>query len=266
MFKDSSGSTLIESLVAFGLMTSLAVGIYPVFFQTQQQSKRGDARMLCESIVRSKLDEYRLGRPTRISDAATPGAPPSVYNGMPAMPQLYYLSLPTLSATSSQSLGSNTVSSGNPQNTGMQLSPSGDFFYAKLRYNRFYPYSCNGISNAQIIQNAPPNIVNAMLGMRECVGNNLVPNALYADSGDPTTVSDCQTPIDGNVQTELPGFKLYVRLELQTNWPIPNGGAPRPVRRPGMRSMAFRAPPADRFALASEIGDSVIHRASPSEV
>ncbi len=78
----------------------------------------------------------------------------------------------------------------------------GGFLYAKTRYNAYFPYACNGTSNVLIYD------TQRTLGMRECTGNN----SAWEEGG---TEPNCN---NGFAPTNLPGFKLYVKLELATPW------------------------------------------------
>lgn len=208
--RDQSGATLLESMIAFALMAASAVAVYPVFVMVKKQSKAGDVRQLCENIVRGKLDEYRQGKNTLIANLANPSAGTPVYGGLPAKPQLASLTVSNMAATSVAGLGTAAA----------QVQAAGGFMYAKLRYNRYFPYACRGTSGAAIHQAAPPT-----LGMRECVGSARVLNASAPPYLDPVgPPAGCVEPLDAQVAREIPGFKLYVRLQLETPWPLPATG------------------------------------------
>jgi len=184
------GATLVESMIAFALVGMTAIAAYPIYIHVKKQSKLGDVKQLCANIVRGKLDEYRSGRVVSIADEATASG----------RAQLGNLSMPTMSNTSIQ----------NPGVVPTVLS-TGGFMYAKVRYNRFFPVVCNGVSAAGIL---PGTLTNDQkrFGMRECAGDNT------AAPDDGTIV--CSSAADQRVGGELPGFKLYVKLQLDTPWPL----------------------------------------------
>ncbi|MBN22301.1 MAG: hypothetical protein CL678_13550 [Bdellovibrionaceae bacterium] len=217
-FLNHRGSSIIEALVAFTVLSFAAMAIFPLFISSKETNKYGDSKILCQQIVRGKLDEYRHGPPLSIEgeSAGTDGMPP---NG-----DLINLTLPTVSDSSISGFGAgNTL-------------VSGGFLYSKIRYNKYFPYSCNGVSTATVLglPNAPqrtvqswgtfpaPNGFNAgdnawILGMRECIGSRIA----WQD-GQPVPAGGCTSAIDGRVMAELPGFKLYVKLELYSRWKLAN--------------------------------------------
>ncbi|MGZ3707804.1 MAG: type IV pilus modification PilV family protein, partial [Bdellovibrionota bacterium] len=203
------GSTIVESLIAFALFAMTAIAVYPIFFTAKKQSKSGDSRQLCESLVHGKLDEYRYGHVTNIADAA---AGTGEYTGLPARGQLSKLTVDTLSDTSIN------LASTDSGGVGGAIA-SGGFLYSKVRYNRYWPFSCSGTSNATILQPAKWAGIRG-LGMRECVGRNVawddqtVPAAPCANSAEDTRIAGL-----------MPGFKLYVKLELTSPWLVAPVGA-----------------------------------------
>lgn len=73
------------------------------------------------------------------------------------------------------------------------------FFFAKLRYNM--------LSN----QTAPVNttaVCTAPRGVLECIG----------DTTNPATPASCTSEVDKRAQLQLPGFQLYIKLELSSPW------------------------------------------------
>ncbi|HTL10854.1 MAG TPA: hypothetical protein VL588_00100 [Bdellovibrionota bacterium] len=185
-------------------MAGTAAAIFPVFSQTQKFNKLGDTKRLCDDVVRGKLDEYVHGQ--TVSLAALGGN----------------LSKLSVGSYSDSTLGG----------VGGALE-AGGFQYAKVRYNRYFPYVCNGqisgaSSNILFSGNTDsagvtyPRLADRVLqlGMRECVGSNV---AWWAD--DPSTSPDaaagagaCPSAVDDRVGRLMPGFKLYVKLQLQTSW------------------------------------------------
>jgi len=214
---------LLESLIALVIMGGTAAAIFPVFAHTQKFNKLGDTRRLCDDVVRGKLDEYVHGQ--TVSLAAMGGN----------------LSKLSVSSYSDSTLGG----------AGGALE-AGGFQYAKVRYNRYFPYVCNGQisaassnilfagnTNAGVTFPRLPDTV-LQLGMRECVGSNV---AWWADN--PAVSPDagagaCPAAVDDRVGRLMPGFKLYVKLQLQSSWsslrPVDNAGAtmdPSDVNLPG---------------------------------
>lgn len=214
----SQGSSLVEVMIAFVAVGLAAVAIYPIFTRVGETSKLGDAKLLCENIVRGKLDEYRDGRPVRLANYAV------------GKPNINNLSITSFS-----------TAAGPP-------TRSGGFLYAKVRYNRFFPYSCRGVSEANILTtqvplrgfNAPPPpayrtdpvpaadnsaappvpVANRwVLGMRECITypmGTAETSTAWEDGQLPPV--PCNQPADSEAQRQLPGFRLYVKLELETSW------------------------------------------------
>lgn len=219
---NESGQTLVEALVAFGLVAMMAVGIYPIFITVKQQTKYGSVRQLCQKIVQSKLDEYVSGRPVSQADIA--GS---------AVPGIQKLSFPNFSQTS-------------------DTAGLSGFFYAKWRYNSLFDLGagegvCNGRSMATSltvgignfgqppVRLEPSQIWDGTgfgwwrLGLRECVGSN----ATGVDvTGPPDAAVNCSANVlDQQVQGNIPGFKLYVKLQLETPWISPPANAPRNAGR-----------------------------------
>lgn len=196
-----SGATLVESLLAFTLFATLAASVYPLFIVTRETGKTGDFRQLCENTVNAKLEEY-LGRTVNPTAEGIIGT---------STEHLARLSVPSLTPS--------TVTRYSTQGALSQVGPASGFYYAKLRYNQHFPYACNagGVepSTAPILSLAPSE--EKLLGMRECVGSN--------DAGRETQPPTCaDIAQDNNVGSEIPGFKLYVKLERQTTWPFGAAG------------------------------------------
>lgn len=199
--RSQSGATLVEAMITMLVLAIISVGILPIFFSVKKEAKFGSVKQLCQKTVQSKLDEYRGGHFVNSDDLSSPA--------------MRRLSFPNFATTSTAGLNG--------------------FFYAKYRYNRYFNEGiCNGTSQARIltttgdwIQPAPPSTdrfytwagtaAQWRLGMRECVGNNAI-----APDGDPSTLV-CDTGIDRSIGAEIPGFKMYVRIELDTTWPGPPG-------------------------------------------
>ncbi|MBL7714481.1 MAG: type II secretion system protein [Bdellovibrionales bacterium] len=216
--KSQSGQTLVEALVAFALVAILAVGIYPIFVTVKKQTKYGSVKQLCQKVVQSKLDEYVSGRPVGQSEIAAANA------------GLQKLTFPNFSNSS-------------------DLAGVSGFFYAKWRYNFLFDMGggqgvCNATSAASSLVTGigtfpAPAVApdasqiwdgitaptNWRLGLRECVGSNATAVDL---AGPPDTALNCSANfLDQQVQGQIPGFKLYVKLQLETPWPSPAIGAPR---------------------------------------
>lgn len=186
--RSQSGATLVESLIAFSLIAGSAMALFPLFVKAKASTKAGDVRQLCMNVVRGKLDEYKHGRVTPFPSAD---------------PRLSKLTVPTVSGTSVTGLGT----------AGASVQVTGAFFYSKLRYNQNFPYACTGTPRAAIL--AGTSHENRPFGMRECVGSDQT----WDDSVVPAPVT-CNSQADRDVRRELPNFKLYVRLENSTSWPL----------------------------------------------
>jgi type II secretory pathway pseudopilin PulG len=226
--RGEQGATIIESMVAAALFATTAAAVYPMFSDAKKVAKQGDIRKLCQSVVRAKLDEYRFGKPTRPAWAANP-------NSTDARANAPNYRLETISSVDKPQLNDLTV----PARTATQVDAAGaamatnGFTYAKVRYNRYYPAVCNGESRAKRLNPVPtpvPPILTAdrLFGMRECIGTDYA----WVDTAttgrqtlDPRCNQDpATTPgndIDRRVSSEIPGFKLYVKLERTTAWGLP---------------------------------------------
>lgn len=187
--KNNSGGTLIEAIVAFALVATAAVAILPVFSTAKKQTKYGDVKLFCENLVKGKLDEYRFGKVVNLTTEAASDA------------RLGYLSWAV-------------IPDGNQ---------AGGFLYSKLRYNKYYPDSCKGESQATIVQDGITGFGNLQsidtMGMRECVGSN----EAWVDVASSATVPDlsasnCSTDLDTVASGKIPGFKLYVRMTRDSTW------------------------------------------------
>ncbi|MCC7441217.1 MAG: type II secretion system protein, partial [Bdellovibrionales bacterium] len=201
------GSSLVESMVAFVIIGSVAVAVFPIFSDVQTYQKLGDVKAQCEQAVKAKLNGYLLGRPV---DVAALDA------------RLQNMSLSSFSLTSIDA--------------GAGTRRAGGFMYAKMRYNRYFPYVCNGdltvdsdnilFTGYDLTATGGPNFPGApadqrQLGMRECLGNEIA----WYDGVNPIVSPDagagpaaCNTVIDDRVGRALPGFKVYVKLQLKTPW------------------------------------------------
>lgn len=219
--RGEQGSTIIESIVAAALFATTAAVVFPMFSDVKRISKQGDARKLCQEVVRAKLDEYRFGKATNPTWAANP-------SGAGAGPAPEYAQEP-LSADARNQLANLTV----PARTATQVTTAGvamstnGFTYAKVRYNRYYPTACNGTSFATRLTGIPAALpatdVRRQLGMRECVGSSRawLDTATAAEPLSPKCPGAPTSP-DRLVAEEIPGFKLYVKLERVTPWLLPN--------------------------------------------
>lgn len=206
-----AGATLVESMIAFVILAGAAVASYPIFSIVSEKNKLSGSKQLCEQIVRGKLDEYRYGRPVSLeqesstgdaAEAAAAAAGRARYCGSNCG-KLSRLTVGTFSRSSIQGAG------------GGGGFLSGGFLYSKVRYNEYFPAACNGTGLARILQEAIPDSSARLrqVGIRECVGNS---HAFSDVDGSP--LADCNSDEDGRVQSELPGFKLYVKLELESPW------------------------------------------------
>jgi hypothetical protein len=183
-------------------------------------SKQGDARKLCQNVVRTKLDEYRFGKATNPNWAANPAsatatAPENMAEAAfsasgfsdDARSQLADLSVASRTSTSVSTAGAGALA-------------TNGFMYAKVRYNRYFPTACNGLSTAvRLTANAQhpvaPPPASLILGIRECVGTSHA----WIDEPPPAHESlspRCNNLLDRHVADEIPGFKLYVKLERMT--------------------------------------------------
>ncbi len=212
---DSEGGSLVESLIAFAIFGMAAVALYPLMISVKKQSKYGDSRQLCQNIIRGKLDEYRFGRAVNLAEEATAAA----------RPEFNLLTVPTLSDTAVSGM-----STGGSAPTTTTLG-NGGFVYSKLRYNLHFPGICTGLtSTASLLTWAPTGTTYSnmkALGVRECVGDNTAFN-------ETATAEQCLTGAvhapDRRVRNEIPGFKMYVKLELETPWKM-GVAAPLPAAR-----------------------------------
>lgn len=169
--ENQSGATIIEAIIAFSLLATLSMSMMPLFQIADQASKRIDLKSECEAAVRSKLDLYRFGQVT----------------ALPATTALQHLSLPTLGGGS-----------------------AGGFYFSKMRYNQYFPFSCRGQSNPD--PSSTPVLTSQVLGMRECLDNTVAP------WDDQAVSQTCASPVDQSIRSRLPGFKLYVKLERESPW------------------------------------------------
>lgn len=201
---DNQGASLIETMVAFAIFGIMVISIYPTFTEITKIGKSTAVRRLCQQIVSSKLESYKSGYPIDLNAYAT------LHSSAPVpanTSQLMGLSLESYSDDSMGALSLTSSSSG--------VRTLSGFSYAKIRYNHLFPSSCNGASLATLTS-AMPQFQN--LGMRECIGSPTAgtPAIAMPDVAGPPT--QCTSKIDTRVGQELPGFKLYVKLELETPW------------------------------------------------
>lgn len=200
---NNSGASLIETMTAFAIFGIMVISIYPTFTEIQKIGKNTNIRRLCQQIVTTKIESYKSGYPVDLNtDYISLPWPDTAANAN----QLNALSLESYSDDSMGALDSATptrVLSG--------------FSYAKIRYNHFYPNSCVGRSFATITSALPQF---QYLGMRECIGGPKgVPPLAWVDGATEPTPNPCaNSQIDMKISRELKGFKLYVKLELETPW------------------------------------------------
>lgn len=210
-------------MLAAALFASTAAALFPMFSDSSKTRKQGDIRKLCQDVIRGKLDEYRYGKGVNPAWAATPGAFAANVagdfqnDGLGDKPQLNNLTIPSRSSTQ---VSIDAAGNGTP------LATNG-FTYAKVRYNRYFPASCQGTSFALRVNTLTSTVADRALGMRECIGTGVA----WQDVPSPTVTGTRQTiaplcnvaapssnDIDRRIATEIPGFKLYVKLELATPW------------------------------------------------
>ena len=193
----NEGSTLIETMISLAIFGMMVIAIYPAFTQIQKISKTTNTKRLCQQIVNTKLEQYKSGMPVNLP------AYQASYASAPDKANLAQL----------QALSYETYSNGaSPTLTG--------FSYAKIRYNHFFPDACNGQSLATLVT-ANPNLINPTLGIRECLTSTWG----WRETGTSLKASaaPAQCAGDAAVTQELPNFKLYVKLELDTPWKYFNG-------------------------------------------
>jgi type II secretory pathway pseudopilin PulG len=208
------GASLIELMIAFSIFATSAMALFPLLVQIKTVSRGTDVRELCMQVVQGKLAQYKAGG--AISSAE--------------IVPLNQLSLPPGSVGSAH---------------------YGAFDYAKLRYNLKYKNGiCDGKSSAQLItaSGLPSSVMNPMsiLGIRECVGNSEVLNTCRLNECKNLAVvgsyngncgcelegenvpsqeasfrgNTCNSEPDQKIQSQLPGFKLYVKLERVSPWQL----------------------------------------------
>ena len=203
-YLNRDGASLIETMIAFAIFGIMVVTLFPIFSDIQKIGRNTNVRRTCQQVVTSKLESYKTGLPLTLSSYLAKGGAGGV---APNAAQLKALSL------ESYSDGAN----------GSWDSASGDrvlsgFSYAKIRYNHFFPDSCIGPSAAIISNNVPQM---KYLGIRECIASNKPgdPPAAWVDATpDSNQKTLCLSTTDKRIQSDLPGFKLYVKLELETPW------------------------------------------------
>lgn len=192
----SRGVTLIEAMVVLGLVAMTFTAVLPLFSASPKFAAYSDARLLCQRLAKGKLDALKAG--ITLSAGAV-------------MFEDYLMSFHDFSFSSY----------GPPRFSG--------FDYLKFIYNQNYTAGiCNGESAATLFDylitiGHPP-----VLGLRACAAPVTAAVETFGTDALPPVCTDAT---DVNAQTVIPGFKLYVKMELSTPW-SPNTG-PHWVR-PGM--------------------------------
>lgn len=201
---NSRGATLIESMIASALIAITAVAVYPIFARTKSSSKFGDARQMCENIVRGKLDQYRNGLPVNLTQEGS----------RPILNRLTISQAPEV------------------------LNQGGDarfagYLYAKYKYNQFitsgptpeFSY-CMGKSTARVLmlQQSPEMGSVRQLGRRECLDSDRSWSENPREPAANCTLDGvgraASKSMDIEVSRVLPEFKLYVRLSSVSSWPL----------------------------------------------
>ena len=213
-----SGSTLIESMIAFSIFAASALAVYPILIFTKTINRGTDVRELCTQAVKTKLAQYTSGG------------------------KLEYLQDSAFGNLSSP-LGSSS-------------GKNGAFQYAKLRYNMLFRDGiCDGHAVAAILRTS--SFRTRSLGVRECLGSEAAASTTpFGDvclneatgaydgpcssrNADPVTVyqspaahldqayndmffaEKCsENESDIKVRAQLPNFKVYVKLERVTPWAL----------------------------------------------
>lgn len=194
---NQQGATLVETMTALIIFGMMVIAIYPAFTEIQKISKTTNVKRLCQQVVSSKLESYKAGIPIDLINSYI-----SQYASHPRpanQTQLTALSVESYSDESMGTAGEKRVLSG--------------FSYAKIRYNHFFPESCIGTSTAGLVSGFS---AYQTLGIRECVGSHTA----WIDGSPPSggTNPCASNTADQKVNRELPNFKLYVKLELETPW------------------------------------------------
>jgi len=204
----NQGSTILEAMIAFVIIAAVAVTVFPIFLIGERQSKYGDVKQLCQETVRGKLDEFRYGKVVSIeAEAGEDCSDPES-----AASPLCRLSIPTFTSDNDSAEIDDLV--------------SGGFLYSKVLYNKYFNaenghYICNGTSTADIfdedddgaITGDENNLEFTQVGARICVDSSIAPWDEKAEDE-----LKCTGDIDEKVTEQLPGFKLYVKLEHETPW------------------------------------------------
>ncbi len=220
--KSLRGSSIIESMVAFSIISMTAFALFPLMLDLKKATKKTDIQSLCQNIVKQKLDQYLAGQ------------------AIPIPPALQVLSPTSMSASQ--------VTFDATGNNVSAIKQDSGFMYAKIRYNQFYPFSCRAEPFGAI---DPNSAVNRNLGFRECLtppspatsfldgmggtawgayvdlGVNQLPNVGAAQNG---RCVGAAFQSDARAEAELPDFRLFVKLERQNPWidqyilnnPVPN--------------------------------------------
>lgn len=196
-------------MIASALIAITAVAVYPIFARTKSSSKFGDARQMCENIVRGKLDQYRNGLPVNFSQEG----------GRAILNRLTIGQAPEV------------------LNQGVDAKFAG-YLYAKYKYNQFitsgpspeFSY-CMGKSTARVLMlpQSPEMISVRQLGRRECLDSDRSwsenPREPAANCSTDATGRTARTSMDIEVSRVLPEFKLYVRLSSISSWPLSLSGS-----------------------------------------
>jgi type II secretory pathway pseudopilin PulG len=213
--KGESGASLIEAMMATVIFGLTAAALLPMLSDVKKSSGQTNIRAQCMQAVRAKLQEYAAGQ-----DVAMPTVSP-------------YLLLTPLSSDWSGTAGVNAAST----------ASSRGFFWAKLQYSRYFPRICASSSNATSLATLQSSLMTTAaadqqlaqasfqfnfaapfqeeryLGVRECLSQSTVnelgsrqPLANVNASGG----SGCISVPDLEIQKQLPGFKLFVKMELES--------------------------------------------------
>ncbi len=217
------GSTLVESMIALTIFAASALAVFPILVTTKTYSRGTDVRELCTQTVKAKLAQYMAGG--------------------------------DLSALTESDYGTLSVAKGA---SGWR---SGAFQYAKMRYNELYRGGiCDGQSRAAILNSSSGEMKS--LGIRECIGSSVVAttkpfasmcrdlsSGIYTGKCGSSSVSstptfsasflalpgevtwndtfggtNCTSDADKKVQSQLPNFRLYVKLERVSPWKMDSAG------------------------------------------
>ena len=213
---DRSGSSLVESMIAMMIFAGAALAVFPILVTSKTFSRGTDVRELCTQTVKAKLAQYMAGG--------------------------------FLSSTMESDYGTLGVG------RGVSTWRYGGFNYAKMRYNQLYRSGvCDGQSKAAILSSASAELKS--LGIRECIGTSSVAvtkptgavckdlstgaytsncasaavsatpafvdsNTVEVSWNDPFNATVCTSQADRKVRSQLPFFRLYVKLERVSPWSL----------------------------------------------